>query len=67
MKRAIQSAALLACGAGAAFGQSVESDVTPESAHLVKDDSAYAVPDLLSDKTLDPMNLTDAPAEAERW
>jgi len=53
-------AAALACGAGPAFAQSVESDVTPESAHLVKDSSEYALPQIVSDQSLQSMQYEDA-------
>ena len=53
-------AAALACGAGPVFAQSVESDVTPESAHLVKDSSEYALPQIVSDQSLQSMQYEDA-------
>ena len=53
------AAAVLACGAGPAFAQSVESDVTPESIHLVKDSSEYAMPQLVSDESLQSMQYQD--------
>jgi len=43
---------------GLASAQSVESDVTSESEHLVKDASHYAIPDV-SDKSLDTMKVED--------
>jgi phosphate-selective porin OprO and OprP len=54
------AAAALACAAGQAFAQSVESDVTPESAYLVKDSSAYAIPQIVSDQSLQSLKYEDA-------
>jgi phosphate-selective porin len=54
------AAAILACAAGPALAQSVESDVTPESSHLVKDSSEYAIPQIVSDDTLQSMQYEDA-------
>ena len=51
------AAAVLACAAGPAFAQSVESDVTPESAHLVKESSEFAVPQVVSDDALQLFNF----------
>lgn len=53
------AAAVLACGAGPAFAQSVESDITPESARLVKDSSEFAIPQLVSDQSLQSMQYQD--------
>jgi len=53
------AAAVLACGAGPAFAQSVESDVTPESARLVKDSSEFAMPQIVSDQSLQSMQYQD--------
>jgi phosphate-selective porin len=53
------AAAILACGAGPAFAQSVESDVTPESARLVKDSSEFAIPQIVSDQSLQSMQYQD--------
>jgi phosphate-selective porin len=53
------AAAVLACGAGPAFAQSVESDVTPESARLVKDSSEFAIPQIVSDQSLQSMQYQD--------
>jgi phosphate-selective porin len=48
---------LAAClAAGTVCAQSPESEVTPESAHLVKDADHYAIPDV-SDKTLQKVNV----------
>jgi phosphate-selective porin len=54
------AAAVLAWVAGPAYAQSVESDLTPESAHLVKDSSEYAVPQVVSDATLQSMRYQDS-------
>jgi len=54
------AAAVLACGAGPAFAQSIESDVTPESALLVKDSSEFAMPQIVSDQSLQSMQYQDA-------
>jgi len=59
MRRALPAAILLACSAGSALAQSVESDVPPEAAHLVKPSDAYAIPDL-SDQSLGSMKVEDA-------
>ena len=59
MRLPLLAAAMLACTAGPAHAQSVESDVTPESAHLVKDSSEYAVPQVVSDATLQSMQYQD--------
>jgi phosphate-selective porin len=56
--RTLPVAALLACGPGGVLAQSAESDVTPESAHLVRDASAYAIPDL-SDEALGELRVED--------
>lgn len=53
------AAAVLACGAGPAFAQSIESDITPESARLVKDSSEFAIPQLVSDQSLQSMQYQD--------
>jgi phosphate-selective porin OprO and OprP len=52
------AAALLVLVAEAAVAQSVESDVTPESAHLVRDSAGYALPDF-SDQSLQSMRIED--------
>src|SRR5512135_3326339 len=51
-------AAVLACATGTANAQSVESDVPPDAADLVKDASAFHIPDI-SDSTLKSANVTD--------
>lgn len=58
MNRHIVALALFALGTGSALAQSVESDVTPESAHLAKDASAYALPDF-RDETLESAKYED--------
>ena len=59
MRRVVLTLALFSCGVGTASAQSVESDVTPESAHLVRDSSSYVVPDVVSDQTLQSMKYED--------
>jgi len=52
--------AMLAClGAGAASAQSIESDVTAESAALIQPDTHFAVRDGLTDETLGSLNVAD--------
>jgi phosphate-selective porin OprO/OprP len=45
---------------GNAPAQSVESDVTPESEHLVQPDSAFAMTSIVPDETLAEANIEDA-------
>ena len=52
--------ALVACAMGRAAAQSVESDLTPESTHLARDSSAYAVPEIVGDQALESLNVADA-------
>jgi phosphate-selective porin len=50
---------VLACLAtGSAYAQSIESDVPPDAAHLVKDTADFAIPDI-GDATLQSLNVTD--------
>lgn len=56
--RVLAVAVLCTFAAGRAPAQSVESDVTPESEHLVKDASAYAIPDV-GDRMLESMAHED--------
>jgi len=42
-----------------ALAQSVESDVPPDSQHLVRDEATFAVPDV-SDRSLEEINVEDA-------
>ncbi len=58
MKRVCTCVCLLAASIGAAHAQSVESDVTPESAGLVMDHEHYVVPDI-SDESLAAMKVED--------
>jgi phosphate-selective porin len=53
------AAVLLACGCGAVSAQSIESDLTPESAHLARDSAEYAVPQLVSDDALQSLQYED--------
>lgn len=59
MRSPLLAAVVLACAAGPASAQSVESDVTPESAHLVKPESDYAVGAIVSDKALESLSHVD--------
>ena len=59
MKRELVAAALFLGGAGVALAQSVESDVTPESEHLVKDDHDFAMSSIVPDKTLEAAKFKD--------
>ena len=52
MRRGLLLAALLACAPGIVTAQSVESDVTPESAALVKSDGDFVMSSVVPDKTL---------------
>ena len=47
------------CAAGTASAQSVESDLTPESAHLARPSSDFALPVVLSDEALESLNHVD--------
>jgi len=58
MKRVCAFVCLLAGSIGAAHAQSVESDVTPESADQVLDHEHYAIPDI-SDESLETMQVED--------
>jgi len=58
MKRVCTCVCLLVASIGAAHAQSVESDVTPESAGLVMDHEHYVVPDI-SDESLEAMKVED--------
>jgi hypothetical protein len=59
MRRALAVAAIFFCGTGVAAAQSVESDVTPESAHLVKDDHDFAMSSIVPDETLEAAKIED--------
>jgi phosphate-selective porin OprO and OprP len=59
MKTVIARVLSLALLAGPAFAQSVESDVTPESEHLLKDDADFAMPSIVSDATLEEAQYED--------
>jgi phosphate-selective porin len=59
MKRVGAFACLLVASIGAAHAQSVESDVTPESADQVLDQEQYAIPDV-SDESLETLQVEDA-------
>ena len=58
MKRVFTCVCLLVASIGTAHAQSVESDVTPESAGLVMDHEHYVVPDI-SDESLEAMKVED--------
>ena len=47
---------LTAGGIGIAGAQSVESEVPPEAVHLARDSSAYALPAVVQDKSLEQLN-----------
>jgi phosphate-selective porin len=59
MRQTLVAAALLIGGVGTASAQSVESDVTPEAQHLVKDDGDFAVPGIVPDATLKTAKYED--------
>ena len=59
MRRSLVLAALLAGGAGTASAQSVESDVTPESGHLVRADHDFAMSSIVPDETLEAATIED--------
>ena len=59
MRQALVAATMLCCWAGTAFAQSVESDVTPESEHLVRDDGHFAMSSVVPDKTLEAAQYED--------
>lgn len=59
MKQALIATALLIGGIGTAFAQSIESDVTPESEHLVKDDHEFAMSSIVPDETLEAARIED--------
>jgi phosphate-selective porin OprO and OprP len=59
MRQTLVAAALLIGGVGTAFAQSVESDVTPEAQHLVRDGSQFAVPGIVPDATLEAAKYED--------
>jgi phosphate-selective porin len=59
MRQALVLAALLLGGAGTASAQSIESDVTPESAHLVKEDHDFAMSSIVPDETLEAAKIED--------
>ena len=58
MKRVFTCVCLLVASIGTAHAQSVESDVTPESAGQVMDHDHYVVPDI-SDESLEAMKVED--------
>jgi len=57
MRQALVAAALFIGGIGTTFAQSVESDVTPESEHLVKGDHEFAMSSIIPDETLETAQL----------
>jgi len=59
MRQALLAAALVIGGTGTTFAQSVESDVTPEAAGLVRDDHAFAMSSIIPDETLEAAKYED--------
>ena len=59
MRRELVAAAIFFCGTGIALAQSVESDVTPESEILVKDDHDFSVSSIVPDETLEAAKIED--------
>jgi phosphate-selective porin OprO and OprP len=59
MRQALVAAALLLIGTGTASAQSVESDVTPESEHLVREDHEFAMSSIVTDETLEAAKIED--------
>jgi phosphate-selective porin OprO and OprP len=59
MRQALLATALVIGGTGTTFAQSVESDVTPESAELVRDDHAFAMSSIIPDETLEAAKFED--------
>jgi phosphate-selective porin OprO/OprP len=59
MRRELAAAAIFLCGTGVALAQSVESDVTPESEHLVKDDHDFMMSSIVPDETLEAAKIED--------
>lgn len=59
MRQALVAAALMLGGTGTTSAQSVESDVTPESAGLVRDDHAFAMTSIIPDETLEAAKFED--------
>jgi phosphate-selective porin OprO/OprP len=59
MRQALVAAIIFFCWTGTAFAQSVESDVTPESQHLVKGDSDFAMSSIVPDKALETARYED--------
>jgi phosphate-selective porin OprO/OprP len=57
MRHALIAVALLLAGTGTSSAQSVESDVTPESAGLLKDDHEFAMSSIIPDETLEGAKL----------
>jgi phosphate-selective porin len=59
MRQSLVLAVLLVGGAGTASAQSIESDVTPESAHLLKSDHDFAMSSIVPDETLEAAKIED--------
>ena len=59
MRRGLLLAALMACAPAIVTAQSVESDVTPESAALVKSDGDFVMSSVVPDKTLEAAQYED--------
>ena len=59
MRQALVVVAFILVGTGTASAQSVESDVTLESEHLVKRDHDFAVSSIVPDETLETARIED--------
>ena len=59
MRQALVVVALILAGTGTTSAQSVESDVTPESEHLVKRDHDFAMSSIVPDETLEAARIED--------
>jgi phosphate-selective porin OprO and OprP len=59
MRQALVATAFVIGGISTTFAQSIESDVTPESAGLVKDDHAFAMSGIIPDETLAAAKFED--------
>ena len=59
MRLALVATALFLAGIGTASAQSVESDVTPESGHLIRQDHDFAMSSIVPDQTLEAAKIED--------
>ncbi len=66
MRQALLAAIMFFTGIGTGSAQSVESDVTPESEHLVKDDHEFAMSSIVPDETLEAAQDTKTSMTASR-